>query len=66
VLIAAHGSSLRALIKHVDKLSAPDIASVKVPAGIPLVYHLEDDLTAIRHFYLAHPENVRETSRSVA
>jgi 2,3-bisphosphoglycerate-dependent phosphoglycerate mutase len=65
VLVAAHGNSLRALIMHLDQLSAQDIVSVNIPAGVPLIYHLDDDLTPIRHFYLAQSETVRETSQSV-
>jgi 2,3-bisphosphoglycerate-dependent phosphoglycerate mutase len=52
VLIAAHGNSLRALVKHLDRLSDDAIVDVEIPTGIPLVYELRDDLSPIRSFYL--------------
>lgn len=52
VLIAAHGNSLRALIKHLDRISDDDIVGLEIPTGVPLVYELEDDLRPTRHFYL--------------
>ena len=62
VLIAAHGNSLRALVKYLDNIPAEDIAAITLPTGVPLVYELEDDLTPIRHFYLGDQEVV-ETAR---
>jgi 2,3-bisphosphoglycerate-dependent phosphoglycerate mutase len=52
VLIAAHGNSLRALVKHLDRISDDDIVELNIPTGIPLIYELDDDLTPIRHYYL--------------
>ena len=52
VLIAAHGNSLRALIKHLDNVSDDDIVNLNIPTGQPLVYELDDDLRPIRHYYL--------------
>src|SRR5262249_23666348 len=52
VLIAAHGNSLRALVKHLDNVSDSDIVELNIPTGIPLVYELNSDLTPIRHYYL--------------
>ena len=52
VLIAAHGNSLRALIKHLDGISDDDIVGLEIPTGVPLVYELDDELRPIRHFYL--------------
>ena len=52
VLIAAHGNSLRALVKHFDNMSEEAIIELNIPTGIPLVYELNDDLTPIRHYYL--------------
>lgn len=52
VLIAAHGNSLRGLVKHLDGISDDEIPSVEIPTGIPLVYELNADLTPIRHYYL--------------
>jgi 2,3-bisphosphoglycerate-dependent phosphoglycerate mutase len=52
VLIAAHGNSLRALVKYLDNIPDSEIAELNIPTGIPLVYELNDDLTAIRRYYL--------------
>jgi 2,3-bisphosphoglycerate-dependent phosphoglycerate mutase len=52
VLIAAHGNSLRALIKHLDTISDDDIVELEIPTGVPLVYELDDELRPIRHYYL--------------
>jgi len=52
VLIAAHGNSLRALIKHLDRISDDDIVGLEIPTGVPLVYELDDELRPLRHFYL--------------
>ena len=52
VLIAAHGNSLRALVKHLDNISDADIVERNIPTGIPLVYELDDDLKPIRSYYL--------------
>jgi len=53
VLIAAHGNSIRALVKYLDNVSDQDIVSLDIPTGIPLVYELDTDLKPIRHYYLA-------------
>jgi 2,3-bisphosphoglycerate-dependent phosphoglycerate mutase len=66
VLIAAHGNSLRALVKHLDDVSEADIVGLNIPTGIPLVYELEDDLKPIRHFYLGDPEAARKAAEAVA
>jgi 2,3-bisphosphoglycerate-dependent phosphoglycerate mutase len=66
VLIAAHGNSLRALVKHLDHISDRDIVGLNIPTGIPLVYELEDDLRPIRHFYLGDPEAVKKATAAVA
>jgi 2,3-bisphosphoglycerate-dependent phosphoglycerate mutase len=52
VLIAAHGNSLRALVKHLDRISDDDIVGLEIPTGVPLVYELDDELRPTRHFYL--------------
>jgi 2,3-bisphosphoglycerate-dependent phosphoglycerate mutase len=52
VLIAAHGNTLRALVKYVDRIPDDEIAGLNIPTGIPLVYELDDELSPIRHFYL--------------
>ena len=66
VLIASHGNSLRALVKHLDDVSDQDIVSRNIPTGIPLVYELEDDLKPIRSFYLGDPEAVEQATQAVA
>lgn len=52
VLIAAHGNSLRALVKYLDGVSDRDIVELNIPTGIPLVYELDEDLRPLRHYYL--------------
>ena len=66
VLIAAHGNSLRALVKYLDGVSEEEIVGLNIPTGIPLVYELEDDLRPIRHFYLGDPEAARKAAEAVA
>jgi 2,3-bisphosphoglycerate-dependent phosphoglycerate mutase len=66
VLVAAHGNSLRALIKHFDALSDEAIVGVNVPTGIPLVYELDDSLRPIRNYYLGDAESVAAAQHSVA
>jgi 2,3-bisphosphoglycerate-dependent phosphoglycerate mutase len=60
VLIAAHGNSLRALVKHIDNISDEDIVELNIPTGIPLVYEFDDDLKPIRNYYLGDPEKIKE------
>jgi 2,3-bisphosphoglycerate-dependent phosphoglycerate mutase len=52
VLIAAHGNSIRSLVKYLDDVSDSDIMEINIPNGIPLVYELDDNLKPIKHFYL--------------
>jgi len=66
VLIAAHGNSLRALVKHLDNISEADIVELNIPTGIPLVYELNDDLTPIRHAYLGDPAAAAAAAARVA
>lgn len=66
VLIAAHGNSLRALVKYLDKVSDEAIVQLNIPTGIPLVYELSDDLTPSRHFYLGDPEAIKRATQAVA
>jgi 2,3-bisphosphoglycerate-dependent phosphoglycerate mutase len=66
VLIVAHGNSLRALVKMLDGLSDAAITELNIPTGIPLVYELDDDLSALRHFYLGDAEKARAAAESVA
>ncbi len=66
VLITAHGNSLRALVKYLDRISDEDIVELNIPTGIPLVYELDDALTPIRHYYLGDPEEARRAAEAVA
>ncbi len=66
VVIAAHGNSLRALVKYLDNMSEQDIIGLNIPTGIPLVYELDDNLKPIRHYYLGDPEAVKKAAEAVA
>jgi len=66
VLIAAHGNSIRALVKYLDHVSDDEITELNIPTGIPLVYELDDSLVARAHYYLADEETVRAATASVA
>jgi 2,3-bisphosphoglycerate-dependent phosphoglycerate mutase len=66
VIIAAHGNSLRALVKYLDKISDQEIVGLNIPTGIPLVYELNDDLTPIRSRYLGDPEAAKRAAEAVA
>jgi 2,3-bisphosphoglycerate-dependent phosphoglycerate mutase len=66
VVIAAHGNSLRALVKYLDGVSEEEIVGLNIPTGIPLVYELQDDVRPIRHFYLGDPEAARKAAEAVA
>jgi 2,3-bisphosphoglycerate-dependent phosphoglycerate mutase len=66
VLIAAHGNSLRALVKHLDHISDADIVERNIPTGIPLVYELGDELTPIRSGYLGDPSAAAAAAARVA
>lgn len=66
VLIAAHGNSLRALVKYLDKIPDDKIVELNIPTGVPLVYELEDDLTPIRNYYLGDQEAIQRAIQSVA
>jgi 2,3-bisphosphoglycerate-dependent phosphoglycerate mutase len=66
VLISAHGNSIRAMVKYLDGVSDKEITELNIPTGIPLVYELDDDLKAQRHYYLADEEKLRAATASVA
>jgi 2,3-bisphosphoglycerate-dependent phosphoglycerate mutase len=66
VLVAAHGNSLRALIKHLDRISDDAIIALNVPTGRPLVYELDDELQPIRHYYLGDAAEAERAARAVA
>jgi 2,3-bisphosphoglycerate-dependent phosphoglycerate mutase len=66
VVIAAHGNSLRALVKHLDNVSEDDIVGLNIPTGIPLVYELDEELQAIKSYYLGDPEAAKRAAEAVA
>ena len=66
LLIAAHGNSLRALVKHLDGISDEDISGLNIPTGIPLLYTLDDDLNPISSRYLGDPEAAKKAAHAVA
>ena len=66
VILAAHGNSLRALVKYLDGISDDDITELNIPTGIPLVYELDDNLKAVRHHYLGDPEAAAAAAAAVA
>ena len=66
VIIAAHGNSLRALIKYLDKMSDADIVNLNIPTAQPLVYELDDELKPIRHYYLGDAEAIQAAMQAVA
>jgi 2,3-bisphosphoglycerate-dependent phosphoglycerate mutase len=66
VLIAAHGNSLRALVKYLDDISDSDIVELNIPTGIPLVYELDADLRPIRSYYLGDAEAAKKAAAAVA
>jgi 2,3-bisphosphoglycerate-dependent phosphoglycerate mutase len=66
LLIAAHGNSLRALVKYLDDVSEQDITGMNIPTGIPLVYELDDDLKPLKHYYLGDPKAVKAAMDKVA
>jgi 2,3-bisphosphoglycerate-dependent phosphoglycerate mutase len=66
VLVAAHGNSLRALLKYLDGISDQDIVELNIPTGIPLVYELDVALKPIRSYYLGDPEAAKKAAAAVA
>jgi 2,3-bisphosphoglycerate-dependent phosphoglycerate mutase len=66
VIVAAHGNSLRALVKYLDNISDDDIVELNIPTGVPLVYELDAQLKPISHYYLGDPEEIRKAQEAVA
>ena len=66
VVVAAHGNSIRALVKYLDNISDGDIVGLNIPNGIPLVYELDDNLKPIRHYYLGDAEAAAKAAAAVA
>ena len=66
LIIAAHGNSLRALVKHLDNIPDDEIVKLNIPTGIPLVYELDDDLKPIKSYYLGDQEAIKAAQEAVA
>ena len=66
VVIAAHGNSLRALVKYLDDMSEEAIIKLNIPTGVPLVYELDESLKPIKHYYLGDPEEIAKAAAAVA
>ena len=66
VLVAAHGNSIRAIVKYLDNVSDEEIVGINIPTGIPLVYELDDNLNAIRHYYLGDADAIAAAMNAVA
>jgi len=66
VLIAAHGNSLRALVKHLDAISDKDIVGLNIPTGIPLVYELDSSLKPLKHYYLGDADEIAKRVAAVS
>jgi 2,3-bisphosphoglycerate-dependent phosphoglycerate mutase len=66
VIIAAHGNSLRALVKHLDTISNSEIVKLNIPTGVPLVYELDENLKPIKNYYLGDPEEIAKAAAAVA
>jgi 2,3-bisphosphoglycerate-dependent phosphoglycerate mutase len=66
VLIAAHGNSIRAMVKYLDNVSEADITELNIPTGLPLVYELDENLKPIKSYYLGDPEEAARKAAAVA
>ncbi|TBO34524.1 2,3-diphosphoglycerate-dependent phosphoglycerate mutase [Aquabacterium lacunae] len=66
IVIAAHGNSIRALVKYLDNIGDADIVGVNIPNGIPLVYELDENLKPIRHYYLGDADAAAKAAAAVA
>lgn len=66
VIIAAHGNSLRALVKYLDNISDEEIPGLNIPTGVPLVYELDEDLKPLKHYYLGDQDAVNAAINAVA
>ena len=66
IVVAAHGNSIRALVKYLDNISNDDIVGLNIPNGIPLVYELDTNLKPIRHYYLGDTEAAQQAAERVA
>ena len=65
-VVAAHGNSLRALVKYLDGISEREILELNIPTGIPLVYELDEELKPLKHYYLGDEEAIAAAQAAVA
>jgi 2,3-bisphosphoglycerate-dependent phosphoglycerate mutase len=66
IIIAAHGNSLRALVKYLDNIPDDEIVGLNIPTGVPLVYELDENLKPIKHYYLGNQEEIEKKAKAVA
>jgi 2,3-bisphosphoglycerate-dependent phosphoglycerate mutase len=66
LIVAAHGNSLRAVVKYLDSISDADIVSLNIPTGIPLVYELDDSMKVTKSYYLGDQEAIKAAQEAVA
>jgi 2,3-bisphosphoglycerate-dependent phosphoglycerate mutase len=66
LLVAAHGNSIRAIVKYLDDVSEAEITELNIPTGIPLVYELDKDMRPLKHYYLGDPEEIARQIQAVA
>lgn len=66
VIIAAHGNSLRALVKYFDGLSNEEIIGINIPTGVPLIYEFDDEFNTVRHYYLGNQDEIKAKMQAVA
>ena len=66
IVVAAHGNSIRALVKYLDNISDDDIVGLNIPNGVPLVYELDAELRPIRHYYLGDQAAIAQAAAAVA
>jgi 2,3-bisphosphoglycerate-dependent phosphoglycerate mutase len=66
VIIAAHGNSIRAMVKYLDNISDSEITELNIPTGLPLVYELDEDLKSLKSYYLGDPEEAARKAAAVA
>ena len=66
VIVAAHGNSIRAMVKYLDNVSEAEISELNIPTGLPLVYELDEDLKPLKSYYLGDPEEAARKAAEVA
>ena len=66
LIIAAHGNSIRALVKYLDDISESEITELNIPTGLPLVYELDEGLKPVKHYYLGDPEEAARKAAAIA